>query len=197
MKREVILIGGSPMIGKSTLAAQIASDKRIPCISTDDIGEVIQTVLCLDPMRGAFYLDYYAETPKDALIEDIQQYHLQMQPAIRKLVNNHATWGSPLVMEGWALYPDDWADGDNAKVKALWLVAEDGVLEHRLRQNLDFYKEAKNPQKVIDNYLFRSEWHNRLIREQCRKNRAAYVTVARETGREELYAAVAERLSAL
>jgi len=60
--KKVILIGGSPMVGKSTAAVALASKLRVPCLSTDDIGEILQTVSAIDPMKGQQYLDYYANT---------------------------------------------------------------------------------------------------------------------------------------
>ena len=80
---KVLMIGGSPMTGKSTAAAAMGSVRRWPCLSTDDVGEVLQAALPLDPMRGMDYRDYYACVPEDGLIEDIRRYHRAMEPAAR------------------------------------------------------------------------------------------------------------------
>ena len=41
---KVLMIGGSPMTGKSTAAAAMGSVRRWPCLSTDDVGEVLQAL---------------------------------------------------------------------------------------------------------------------------------------------------------
>jgi len=90
------------------------------------------------------------------LIEDIVQYHQKLEPAIRRLIAVHATWGSPLVLEGWALYPNTF-EKDMKNVFAVWLIADENLLRSRLNANKDFYEYAKEPQKVLENYLYRSE----------------------------------------
>ena len=63
--KKVILIGGSPMSGKSTIALKLAQRLNYPCIPADDIGEALQTVADIDPMRGMHYHEYYINTPKE------------------------------------------------------------------------------------------------------------------------------------
>lgn len=48
---KVILIGGSPMIGKTPLALKLASKYEYGCISIDDINEIISTVSDINPMK--------------------------------------------------------------------------------------------------------------------------------------------------
>jgi len=104
--QKVLLIGGSPRVGKSTAAALLASKLLRPCISTDDIGLALQSVLDINPMKGYPYPDYYAMRTKQELIDDIVAYHKKVEPAIARLVEVHSAWGSPIIMEGWALYPE-------------------------------------------------------------------------------------------
>ena len=130
---KVLMIGGSPMTGKSTAAAAMGSVRRWPCLSTDDVGEVLQAALPLDPMRGMDYRDYYACVPEDGLIEDIRRYHRAMEPALERLVAIHSTWGGPLVLEGWALYPAQGRPGVVGAFFGSWLFAGAGLLSARLR----------------------------------------------------------------
>lgn len=53
---KVILIGGSPMSGKTTLAMTLAARFGYACMSTDDIGEIVSTVADapLSQVRWAF-----------------------------------------------------------------------------------------------------------------------------------------------
>ncbi len=169
---KVILIGGSPMTGKSTIAMNIASTLKYPCISTDDIGEALQTVVAINPMQKSDFRTYYANTSPDKLIADIQQYHKAMELAINRLIDIHGSWGNSLIMEGWALYPSRIQHLIGENVSAVWLIASDGLLESRLLGKTDFLNGV-----AAQNYLLRSKWHNDLILEQCKTVRASFVFV--------------------
>lgn len=164
---KVIMIGGSPMCGKSTAAMRIASSLRWQCLSTDDIGEILQTVTDINPMRGQIHTEYYANTPKEKLIWDIMEYHKQLRPAIMRIIDIHSTWGNPIVLEGWALYPVNVALLLSNDIKAVWLIAENGLLKKRYDQNPGFSEKSGNPQQMKENYLHRSQWHNEILLEQC------------------------------
>jgi len=166
---KVILIGGSPMIGKSTVAVEIASLLKCQCLSTDDLGEVLQTVISINPMQGADFRAYYANTSVEKLIADIQQYHKTMEPAIHRLIDIHGSWGNSLVIEGWALYPHSILPFQNESIFSCWLIAADGLLESRLESKTDFLAG-----KAAENYLLRSKWHNALLFDQCKSLKAHY-----------------------
>jgi len=177
MMTKVILIGGSPMTGKSTVAMALASELKWACLSADDIGEVLQTVTNINPMRGQNYSDYYMNTDKEQLIEDIKKYHAQIKPAIKRLIDIHRTWSTPIIIEGWALYPDIMDDLETEAVKSVWLIADKQLLETRLKSNASFYKNAGDPEKMIENYLFRSQWHNEFLLQQCKLRNQKYVLI--------------------
>lgn len=100
--------------------------------------------------------------PEDGLIEDIRRYHRAMEPALERLVAIHSTWGGPLVLEGWALYPAHVRPWLGGSVFGIWLVAGEGLLESRLRRRPGFLDGA-----AAENYLRRSKWHNRRLLEEC------------------------------
>lgn len=185
---NVLLIGGSPMTGKSTAAAALASARRWPSLSTDDVGEVLQTVLPLDPMRGMNYRTYYASVSADGLREDARRYHAAMEPALRRLVNIHSAWGNSMILEGWALYPARVRPWLGRSVYGVWLIAEEGLLESRLEQREDFLDGA-----AARSYLHRSLWHNGLLLEECRALDLPYLRVREE----DTPADVSRRLEAL
>ena len=169
---KVILIGGSPMTGKTTIAIDISSKLPCACISTDDIGVALQTVIPIDPMRGKDYRDYYAQTPLSQLMTDARQYHQAMSPAINRLIAIHSTWGDPLVMEGWAVYPSLIQSLNHRNVSSIWRIASDALLEQRMMERPDFLKG-----KAAENYLARSMRHNRLLLEECRTRNARCIRI--------------------
>ena len=182
------------MVGKSTVAALLGAKLSYPCISTDDVGEILQTALNINPMKGTFYLDYYANTAKDQLIEDIVVYHHQLETAICRLIEIHSSWGSPLIMEGWALYPEAVKKLENDHVFSIWLVAENGLLKKRMLQRSSFYQGADNPEKVIENYVYRSESHNKTIIEQCKMQHQKYLMVNECTATDDIVNGILEMI---
>ena len=177
------------MIGKSTISVLLAARLLYPCISADDIGEILQTVSDINPMKDTFYLDYYANTDKDRLIEDIVAYHKHLETPIRRLIEIHSSWGSPLIIEGWALYPNMIAEIKSDNIFSVWLIAENDLLKQRMIQS-NFYQDANNPEKVIDNYLYRSEWHNKIIWKQCRDANQKFLMIGENTEPDEIVASI-------
>jgi len=193
--QKVILIGGSPRVGKSTAAALLASKLLRPCVSTDDIGLALQSVLDIDPMKGYPYPDYYAMRTKQELIDDIIAYHKKLEPAIARLAEVHSQWGSPIIMEGWALYPELVRRIENAQVFSVWLIAEPGLFESRMRRNSGFLEGATEPEKVIEGYLHRSQWHNQALLGQCRAGQRNVIFVGESTTTEEIVGTLLELIN--
>ena len=181
------------MVGKSSVAVSLAGKLLYHCISTDDIGEALQTVVNINPMRGQNYLDYYAYNKKTDLVEDIIGYHKALEPAIFKLIDIHSTWGNPIIIEGWAIYPSKIKELSE-NVFSVWLIADSNLLKTRIISNKEFYINAKESQRVIDHYLYRSEWHNKLILEQCKVEKKNYILVTEETTTDEIVSSIMEIL---
>ena len=97
-------------------------------------------------------------------------------------------------MEGWALYPSQFKE-KNDNVFSVWLIADSNLLKNRIIANRDFYMNAKEPEKVIGNYLYRSEWHNQTILEQCRAGSHNYILVKEESTTEETVSSVLDMLN--
>lgn len=163
---KVILVGGSPMSGKTTLAVKLASKYEYSCISTDDIGEIISTVSNVNPMRDYDYREYYVSKSIEDLINETSLYHLKLWLPIKHLIEIHSTWSNPIIIEGWALYPKLVETVKTDNIKTIWLVSDETVLEQRLRSPKKFYIGSLNEEKMLTNYLGRSIWHNKTIKKQ-------------------------------
>lgn len=166
-ERKVILIGGSPMSGKTTLAKMLSSDLKCSNISTDDIGEILQTAVDINPMKGFDYREYYIKKSQEDMIIDILEYHRRIFPAIERLIEIHSTWGNPIIIEGWALYPSMLKEFNKANIQKLWLVCSENLFEKRLNEDVDFCKGATNENLMNEKYLKRSLWHNNKILKEC------------------------------
>ncbi|MHB9130870.1 MAG: hypothetical protein ACYDBB_07230 [Armatimonadota bacterium] len=170
---KVILLGGAPMVGKSTIARKLAARLAYGCLSTDDLGQASGTVTTAQEypafhyMDGIDYREYYVSRSVENLIADAARNHTAIWPGISRVITAHATWGDPVVIEGWALSPLRVAELDAPHVVSLWLIASDAVLESRVRAATDFYGGASDEAAMIRHYVALSEWYNQRIREEA------------------------------
>ncbi len=170
---RVYLLGGAPMVGKSTLARKWAARLEYGCLSTDDLGQAIGAVTtaqghpAFHEMDDIDYREYYATRAVDELIADAERRHAALWPALAQVITAHAIWGDPIVIEGWALSPVRVAELRLANVAALWLVTDDAVLDARVRAAVDFYRGASDEEAMIRHFVARSRWYNARIREEA------------------------------
>jgi 2-phosphoglycerate kinase len=172
---RVILIGGAPMSGKTTVAYRLAATLGYGCLSTDDLGEALRAVTTKDshphlhPMEGYDYREYYVTRSPDALIADVTREHRALWPAVQSVIRKHATWGKPIVIEGWSLWPERVTQLRLPSVRALWFVADEQTLHERLVQAVEFYGGASNEEAMRDHYLARSFWYNARLKEAVKQ----------------------------
>lgn len=166
---RVVLVGGPPCVGKSAVARCIAARYEYGCISTDDIGKAVSSVYSalsrnkIDPMDGMDWREYFTKTPVDLLLDHDAESRKRMWPALDQIIRAHSTWGDPLVMEGYALWPEQVIAAGFAGTGAIWLTCDDLLLESRIRSDPDFYRGAVDEEALIDNFLRRSSRYNELM----------------------------------
>jgi 2-phosphoglycerate kinase len=159
---RVILIGGSPTSGKSTVARSISSLLGFSVISTDDLGAAARGVTGpavvpdLFAARAEDYREYYISHSSEELLEHAQRSHRALWPAIESVIREHATWASSAIIEGWSVLPDLVAKLDLRGVAAVWIEVPDHVLEARARADTPFHEGASNPDRMIRQFTRRS-----------------------------------------
>jgi 2-phosphoglycerate kinase len=172
---RVILIGGAPMSGKTTVAHRLAATLGYGCLSTDDLGEAIRAVTTKDshphlhPMEGYDYREYYVTRSPDALIADVSLEHRALWPAVERVIRKHATWGAPSVIEGWSLWPERVTQLRLPSVRSLWFVAQEQTLHERMGKAGAFYGGASDEAAMRGHYLARSFWYNARLKEAVNK----------------------------
>jgi 2-phosphoglycerate kinase len=172
---RVILIGGAPMSGKTTVAHRLAATLGYGCLSTDDLGEAIRAVTTKDspphlhPMEGYDYREYSVTRSPDALIADISLEHRALWPAVECVIRKHATWGAPSVIEGWSLWPERVTQLRLSSMRALWFVAQEQTLHERMGKAGAFYGGASDEAAMRGHYLARSFWYNARLKEAVNK----------------------------
>ncbi len=171
---EVILIGGAPGVGKTTLGRSLAIKLGITSLTIDDLMTATRAVTTpeshpgLHVMSVVNYIEYFTMSSVDKLKADATVHHDATWPAVEKVIRYHASsWGSSIVIDGWALRPGRVAQLDLANVTSYWLVADPAVLEERERKNIDFIRNSPDPERMLKNFLARSLWYNELVMDQA------------------------------
>jgi 2-phosphoglycerate kinase len=168
---HVILIGGAPMSGKTTVAYRLAATLGYGCLSTDDLGEALRAVTTKDshphlhPMAGYDYREYYVTRSLEALIADVSLEHRALWPAGQRVIHKHATWGAPIVIEGWSLWPERGIQLRWPSVRTLWLVAHEETLRDRMGKAGAFFGGASDEEAMRQQYLARSFWYDTRLQE--------------------------------
>src|SRR5579872_2819760 len=110
-KRKVILIGGAPLSGKSTLAAELSKRLQIPWVSTDDIRKWMEQIVRKEDYPDLFYgdgLDVVAFYEKFKTAEEIFQRENKqgddVQKGIKAMIESF-WWWDKFIIEGIAITP--------------------------------------------------------------------------------------------
>src|SRR5690348_17147036 len=101
---RVLLIGGAPMAGKSSVAKMLARRHDRAVIATDDLGIAIRTALHGEGARIAEnHQDYYLSRSVDELWQEELARLRSLAGPIAALARAHAQpWSTPAIIEGWA-----------------------------------------------------------------------------------------------
>ena len=197
---RVLLIGGAPGVGKTTLGRSLAIRLGITSLTIDDLLTAAKAVTTpgshpgLHVMQGLNYIEYFTGSSLERLQADATRQHEAAWPAVEKVIRNHASWGSPVVIDGWALDPRRVAQLDLNSVMSFWLVAGPGVLEERERRNIAFTRDSPDPERMLKNFLARSLWYNQLIKEQAGELQLNVLEQNGELSTDELCRMVLEKL---
>jgi 2-phosphoglycerate kinase len=132
-ERRVILIGGAPTTGKSTLAERVAKHFDLPWISTDQIRTIMRKVARRADHPKLFNPDGY--TPERFLLEfssdEIVRIELQQGEAVwtgaSAFIKQEWTWTKGFVVEGVNILPHLVARDfiNDPQVEAVFLVDDD------------------------------------------------------------------------
>jgi len=131
--RKVILIGGAPTTGKSTLASLMSERLSLPWISTDQIRELMKAVVDRDKFPKLFDTEGYDARRflTEFSAEEIADMQMEQGEAtwvgIRKFIEDDYNWGKGSIIEGVNILPHLVARDfkDKKEIKAIFLVDED------------------------------------------------------------------------
>lgn len=173
MKR-IVLMGGSPTVGKSYAARKIAEELKLPWISTDTIREQMRKIVRKEDYPSLFLhaettpemgVDFLTNNTPKEITRVVNQESEDVWKGIEALIETDYVWGS-YIIEGVAILPK-LASGlvkKNNSVKALFLIDEDlervrkTIFERGLWDSADKYPDSVKEKEVewvseFNNYI--------------------------------------------
>lgn len=171
---KVILIGGPPGAGKTTLGTALAARLGITSLTIDHLQTAAMAITTPETHPGLHVmsktpsLEYFTNSSVEQLKADATLQHEAVWPMVRQVVRKHIRANAPIVIDGWHMRPEWVAQLKLSNVWSGWIVVSPAVLEER-EKKLAWYQNSTNPERMLANFLARSLWYNSLIEEQARQ----------------------------
>ncbi len=129
--KNIILLGGAPAIGKSTVAQKVAHQLKVSCISTDEIRANMRICENKDDAPALFFFDkhfignpaeFFSAISLDDLLDAVDEESREVWRGISKMINDGVE-KNPFIIEGVAVLPTEAAmlERHNGNVKAIIL----------------------------------------------------------------------------
>ena len=152
MTKRVILIGGMPTAGKSTIAAALAKHFDLPWISTDQIRTIMQSVasradypLLFDD-DGMTVEEYFATFTNEQIAQNEFNQAKEVWAGIVAFIDENWDWHNGFVVEGVNITPGlvRQTYGNDPEVKALFISDTDTASIEKVVYERGLFKAARD-----------------------------------------------------
>ena len=157
---KLVLVGGTSHVGKSTLSQRLAGELGWNYLSTDQLARHPGRPWKVgDRDVPDDVVEHYASLSVAELVDSVlEHYRSNVWPIVDAIV--HSRLNNPfdlgLVLEGSAILPEQVAEADYPRLRAVWLTAPDQLIRERIRQNSDYEQGTLTERRLIDTFIKRS-----------------------------------------
>jgi len=173
---KVVLIGGPPGAGKTTLGRALAKRLHGDSLTADDLALAARAITTPETHPGLHRMnvptaaEYFTNSSVEKLIDDAAAQHRAMWAAIERVIRVRAKEDTSIVIDGWFMRPADVVSLELDNVSSFWLNVDRSVLEERERSVVSFFERSDDPERMLQNFLGRSFWYNDLIRREAEEH---------------------------
>lgn len=132
--KQIILIGGAPTTGKSTIANMLSKHLGVPWISTDQIRQIMRSVANRNDYLELFNPEgydtaekFHSEFSPEQIVEmEISQWKITWI-GIKGFIEDAYPWTGSYIIEGSGILPSFVYDNfkDDLKIRPIFLIDED------------------------------------------------------------------------
>lgn len=165
---DVVLIGGPPGAGKTTLGRSLATAIGFSSLTADDLVLACRMVTTRSTHPALHLMnngstDYFTNNDSTRLIANAKSVAETMWPAVERVITRHARSRSSMVVDWWLLSPPLVAGMNLPNLASIWLHMDPDALRARERSNTDFFGPADGTGQMLANFMERSLWRNSLV----------------------------------
>lgn len=196
---EIVLIGGPPGAGKTTLARGLADHLEYKTISGDDLMVAARAVATPESHPALFlgggesHVTYFTAGPPERLINDAAAMAEACWPVFERVIRSHRALDQSIVIDYWLFEP--------AKIAALepiptavFLHIDPNALERREFNN-PWRQDSPDPDAMHRNFMARSLWRNAYLAEQAEMYAMRILRLDGNESRDEVLAAALTELA--
>ena len=182
LKPNVILIGGTSHVGKSTVAERLAAELGWSAISTDSLARHPGRPWRHPPETVPEHVaEHYLSLSVDELLSDVlRHYSFNVWPKVEEIIAS----GAGIIVEGSALWPEFAIGLDSDRVASLWLTASEEVLTQRIYEESLYHAKAGREKTMINKFLERTLAYDALMVEVVGRHGLALVDVLQSSPEE-------------
>ncbi|MCF7957983.1 MAG: hypothetical protein K9M57_05985 [Phycisphaerae bacterium] len=168
---KIVLIGGAPMVGKTTVGLKIAMELGFGYLCSEDLADGIIAVTnrntheSLHILEQVDHREYFMSHSAARMVSDAQTRNKACWPAVERVIMNHMNYLGPIVIEGWDILPHQVRKLQVEGVAALWLTAGKDVFEQRVMQQEDYFVNTTGMEMFMQRFIERSVSYDELIRQ--------------------------------